>query len=248
MIATDLDDTLLRSDKTVSPRAQRAIQSCRAQGIRAIYATARGETARRELPPGLFDGCALMNGALGFAGEAPVYERRIPAGTTRDMLIRLDALGLQIAAQVHGLHHANFDVCARWPNIPRDWVTGIDGIERDADKLYTVIERPEQVGLIRALLGDALHMYVSRDNLAMIMHSEASKSSAVLAIAAAWGIAPGEIVAFGDDLNDIDMLRACGIGVAMGNASDEVRAAADQVCATNEQDGLAEWLEKNLPT
>jgi hydroxymethylpyrimidine pyrophosphatase-like HAD family hydrolase len=53
-------------------------------------------------------------------------------------------------------------------------------------------------------------------------------------------------VAFGDDLNDIDMLNHAGVSVAMGNALDEVKAVADYVCDTNDNDGLAKWLEENV--
>ncbi len=55
-----------------------------------------------------------------------------------------------------------------------------------------------------------------------------------------------DIVAFGDDYNDIDMIRECGIGVAMVNAPDDVKAAADIIAATNEEDGVAAELEKML--
>ncbi|MBQ7433328.1 MAG: HAD hydrolase family protein [Lachnospiraceae bacterium] len=55
-----------------------------------------------------------------------------------------------------------------------------------------------------------------------------------------------EIVAFGDDYNDIEMLRACGTGVAVGNALAEVKQAADEVCLTNEEDGVALWLTEHV--
>lgn len=55
-----------------------------------------------------------------------------------------------------------------------------------------------------------------------------------------------ESVAFGDGTNDLTMLREAGIGVAMGNAEQEVRDAADQVTKTNEEDGVADWIERRL--
>ena len=55
-----------------------------------------------------------------------------------------------------------------------------------------------------------------------------------------------EVVAFGDDLNDVDMLRGCGTGVAMANALDEVKLAADEVCGGNDEDGVAKWIEANM--
>ena len=52
---------------------------------------------------------------------------------------------------------------------------------------------------------------------------------------------PEKTAAFGDDFNDIGMLKFCGIGVAMGNAIAEVKSIADDVCLTNDEDGLAKW-------
>ena len=54
------------------------------------------------------------------------------------------------------------------------------------------------------------------------------------------------VAAFGDDYNDIDMLRACGVGVAVDNALPEVKAAADLLCADCDADGVAHWLETNV--
>ena len=59
------------------------------------------------------------------------------------------------------------------------------------------------------------------------------------------GIAVENIAAFGDDTNDIGMLRAAGIGVAMQNAISEVKAAADEICGECDEDGVAVWLEAN---
>ena len=53
-------------------------------------------------------------------------------------------------------------------------------------------------------------------------------------------------VAFGDDYNDIEMLRDCGIGVAVANAIPEVKTAADYICDTNDNDGVAKWLEERV--
>jgi len=59
-------------------------------------------------------------------------------------------------------------------------------------------------------------------------------------------LAESEIVAFGDDYNDVDMLTDFGIGVAMGNAVGKAKAVADYVCLGNGEDGIAKWLEGNV--
>ncbi len=54
------------------------------------------------------------------------------------------------------------------------------------------------------------------------------------------------VVAFGDDINDQEMVKNSGIGVAVANAIDEVKAVADYICDSNDNDGVAKWLEKNV--
>ena len=54
------------------------------------------------------------------------------------------------------------------------------------------------------------------------------------------------MVAFGDDFNDIGMLQFCGKGIAMKNAIPEVKAIADEICLSNEEDGVAKWITENL--
>ena len=79
-----------------------------------------------------------------------------------------------------------------------------------------------------------------REWLCEIAPAGTTKWSGVAAVAASWGIAAHEICAVGDDLNDLPMIRGAGLGVAMGNAADEVRAAADVVVGTHDGTGIAD--------
>jgi hydroxymethylpyrimidine pyrophosphatase-like HAD family hydrolase len=74
-----------------------------------------------------------------------------------------------------------------------------------------------------------------------------NKGHALEAFAAKNGIGPDEVMAFGDSENDLTMLKAAGTGVAMGNALPEVKAAADIVTLSNDEDGVAALIEKYVP-
>jgi len=78
------------------------------------------------------------------------------------------------------------------------------------------------------------------------LHADANKWAAMQRLAAYWGIATAEIAAFGDDCNDMDMLRHCGTGVAVANALEEVKAIADAVCGSNDDDGPAHWIAEHI--
>ena len=75
---------------------------------------------------------------------------------------------------------------------------------------------------------------------------EATKENAILKACEICGIALEDVTAFGDDAPDIGMLKLCGTGVAMGNAIDSVKEAADIVIGSNDADGIAKYLEQRL--
>ena len=222
MIALDLDGTLLRDDKTVSDYTLSVLRKCREKGVKVIYATSRGHSATRLVPDDLFDGFVRMGGAVAYAG-------------------------IRFAAELNAWHFANFDVSKEW-----DWLTYYEHadfgtLDIEAEKMYALPGNQQETDLIYKLLPAGLRIIPARDeNFTMIMHEQATKAKASFALARYWGIDKAEVAAFGDDLVDIDMLEYFGAGVAMGNALDEAKAVADYVCDTNENDGVARWLEENV--
>lgn len=80
--------------------------------------------------------------------------------------------------------------------------------------------------------------------LVQIMHASVSKESAVTRVLDDMGMAPAEVMVFGDDLNDLGLFRLCGFPVAMGNAIQELREAAAYITASNDGDGVAVAIEK----
>ena len=75
---------------------------------------------------------------------------------------------------------------------------------------------------------------------------KATKENAIQALCSHMKLSAQKIAAFGDDFNDIGMLKLCGKGIAMQNAIAEVKAAADETCPANQEDGVARWIEKLL--
>ena len=247
MIVVDLDGTLLKSDKTISDFTKDTLKSCRENGIKIVYGTARGESAKSHAPAEMFDGRINMNGAVARAKEKLLYNSMIKMDLARDLLVACDKYGLKTAAQSDGIHYSNFDVNGEWPEMRRNFqITDFRRHNIDAEKLYTVVRNNSDVEFIKRYIPSDLYLTVSRDGLAMIMHADATKMKAINALADYWAIGKEEIVAFGDDLNDIDMLVGCGVGVAMGNGVDEVKVIADEVCETNDDDGVARWINLRI--
>src|SRR5205807_2650216 len=99
---------------------------------------------------------------------------------------------------------------------------------------------------LERLFAGKLYITQSAPRLVEIMHPDVSKDKALRIITQRLGIVPEEVVAFGDNHNDIGMLRFAGLGVAMGNAHDEVKEAADYVTSSNTEEGVAAVIEKLL--
>jgi len=249
MIAVDLDDTLLRDDKTISDRTKAALDKCRDKGIKLIFATGRGQSAQTFLPSGFFDGCVKMNGAVAYAGDLLVYEKLVSTAHARDLLLAADRTEVQIVVEKDGWHYANFDVISIWG---LGWLTGYEisdfkTLDISADKIYALPKSDLEIELLKSHLPEGLYLITARtNNFTMILHKDANKARGIAALAAHWGFTIDNVVAFGDDTNDLEMLQYCGIGIAMGNAIDEVKSVADNVCDTNENDGIAKWLEEHV--
>jgi len=249
MIAVDLDDTLLRDDKTVSDITKKTLEKCRDKGIKVIFATARGQSAQTLIPSDLFDGSVQMNGAVAFAGDIQIYRKQVSSVNARDLLFAADSAGIQIVVEKEGWHYANFDVIALWGS---GWLTGYEisdfkALDIEADKIYALPKSDSEIELLKRHLPEGLYLITARtDNFTMILHEDANKAKGVASLAEHWGFTIDNVVAFGDDTNDLEMLQHCGTGVAMGNAIDELKSVADCMCDTNENDGIAKWLEEHV--
>ena len=249
MIVTDLDGTLLRTDKTISEQTRRLLRRCREAGLKVVYATGRGGSAERMVPNELFDGRITMNGAVARVDERVVYSRLIPHRAARPILVACHNRGMRITSERSGMHYSNFMVSDVWPPITNFKIVDFSQHDLDAEKIYTPNPTREDILFIEQLLPDDLYFVATADGsgfLGQIMHKNATKAKAVAALAQHFDITQSEIAAFGDDLNDIDLLSCAGIGVAMANAVDEVKAVADFICLSNDEDGIAGWINANL--
>lgn len=105
---------------------------------------------------------------------------------------------------------------------------------------------------IRKLYNQLLEMktdivfYHSKPTYLEIMNKDVSKSLAIKQLAEKYVVKQSEIIAIGDNFNDIDMIKYAGLGVAMGNAPLEVKQAADVITSTNDNDGIVQVIEKYL--
>jgi len=119
----------------------------------------------------------------------------------------------------------------------------------DVQKVQVYPGDPEKRRALLQALPEAFPALLPTSSIAEnieINAAAANKGQALLALAAHLGLRPEQTMAFGDGLNDVTMLRDAGIGVAMGNASDELKALADLTTASCDEDGVAQTIEQFL--
>jgi len=251
LIACDLDKTLLRTDKTISAYTLDVLERCRSRGILLAYATARAKTASEpfvdETKPDIIISDA---GALVRMGNEVIHRAVLPSETVSKIMNILhsgERVGYITASTDIGLL-VNYEVDANdadWKDWNPVYVNFSAGINHDIYKFSPEITEDWMNDSIMKLPGISYAPFHG-ENWCHIGSQGVSKWTAIRKVAEHLGIGIEYIVAFGDDFSDIDMLKNCGIGVAMGNAIDEVKAVADQICESNDDDGVARWLEGSL--
>ena len=249
MIVTDLDGTLLQSDKRISDYTAEILGRCREKGHKLVFATARPLRAVRLYADSIpLDAMIIHGGSIVYANDTELFRYGIPAEMARNILLSLrrDYPGARLCAEINDTLYANYTVPIEWNHTEAVFTDFTDLPERMVEKILIHVSSMEEMAdLVRYLPGD-LYIEITERTLALVMNREATKLKGVQALCRHFGIALEQVVAFGDDYNDMGMLKGCGLGVAMGNALDEVKAVADETCGTNDEDGVARWLAGRL--
>lgn len=264
LIATDLDGTLLDSSAVVTPRTRAALDVARARGIHVVPVTARQPIGLRAIAAeaGFADWALCGNGAYAtnLADGRMLFAEELPPETIRTLAeaLRESVPGLLFASVREGgetfvAQHGYAEVAdyadhKRHPHtmggVPLDQVLA-------APSLKLVIRHPE---LAPSVLFDTLRdlgltgfeATLSGAPFVEVMAEGVTKATGLARLCDHLGIRRDDVVAFGDALNDVEMLRWAGHGVAMAGAEDVVVEAADEVAASNDDDGVARVIERML--
>ncbi|MDQ0645878.1 Cof subfamily protein (haloacid dehalogenase superfamily) [Microbacterium natoriense] len=264
LIATDLDGTLLDSTGTVTSRTRRALDAARARGIHVVPVTARQPIGLRAIAAEAgFDGWALCgNGAYAtnLVDGRMLFAEELPPETIRTLAqaLRASIPGLLFASVREGgetfvaedgyAEIADYSDHKRHPQtmggVPLDQVLA-------APTLKLVIRHPElSPGVLFEALRDlglvGFEATLSGAPFVEVMAEGVTKATGLARLCEHLDVSQSDVVAFGDALNDVEMLRWAGHGVAMAEAEDVVRDAADEVAASNDDDGVARVIERML--
>jgi Cof subfamily protein (haloacid dehalogenase superfamily) len=258
LIVTDLDDTLLRDDLTISERSRRTIKRAMDRGCTVAVATGRMYPSAipyaRML--GLKGPILCCQGAqiADIETGSTIKITGVPKALAAEALRFAEARGLYI--QYYSTEQYFFEkACEQSDYYGR--MAGVQGSELgrkcsealdfDPVKLL-IIASPPRIREVYAealdAFGGRLEIAISKSNYLELTHPDANKGGAVKALAALMGIPREQVMAVGDALNDLPMLRFAGLGVAVANGDEKVKAEAGAVTASNEEDGVAVAIEE----
>lgn len=263
LIASDVDGTLLDDDEKVTARTRAAVTAAVESGTQFVIATGRPP---RWVPP--------VVDALGFAPMAVCANGAVLYDPATDRVLTAHTLGADVLAELaeiatrlipgaglaverigHSAHDAATPQFVSSPGYEHAWLNP----DNTEVSLTDLLSEPAIKLLIRkagarsedmaAVLADPVGehgdiTFSTNNGLIEVMPVGISKASGVADLAGPLGIDASEIVTFGDMPNDVPMLRWAGLGVAMGHGHPEALAAADEITATNNEDGVARVLER----
>ncbi|NLT29142.1 MAG: HAD family phosphatase [Propionibacterium sp.] len=257
-VAIDIDGTLLSSRKVVLPSTVEWIARARAAGAHVMISSGRplsgirGQVERGGLTTPL--ALSGYNGAIARTSDGEVFANHtMPAEVTRevlrfgrgrpgsrmacvdDRLVTDDLDGLLVRQEIEG----NL--------MTAEVVEDLDEVTEPMHKVLFVGSPDDTLVTEEALLtefGDRLAITRSAPIYCEVSMPDATKGASLQAYCDHYEIAIEQSIVFGDAHNDLSMIHAAGLGVAMGNAHDDVKAAADRVTASHDDDGIALVLQE----
>jgi Cof subfamily protein (haloacid dehalogenase superfamily) len=273
LLALDVDGTLLDPAGQLRPTVQHAVMAVQERGVRVVLCT--GRRFRTALPLAqqlqLCGPAVVHNGALlkDVQSGTTLHQCYMPVDVYTQAFTLLRQCGMPMV-YIDAFHEAvdiltegldrlhpfqrlylqdHLTHCRIVPDMATPPAYGVVMMSVMADETYLRGLRPQ---IQQALEGRArVNMLINKNYqgyILEILHPSASKWDALQRWAHLEGIATEDIIAVGDDENDLELIRHAGLGIAMGNATETVKAAADFITGTNAEDGLVHALQRFILT
>lgn len=257
LVVSDIDGTLIRKDKTLSDGNVAAAHRLSEAGVPMTLISARPISGMRWIGgrmglPGPF---GAFNGGVIFTADGTILEHHtLDEGVARQVLAHLESYpiirwlfadGAWFASEADGEHTPREVLSA---NVSPVLGPDFGDNAAHADKIVAVTDDAALLDRIeaevKALVGDDATVARSQTYYLDITAPAANKGAGIAALARAFGVALDETAALGDQANDLPMFACTGFSVAMGQAPDHVKQAAKEVAATNDDDGVADAIDR----
>ncbi|MFA6075965.1 MAG: Cof-type HAD-IIB family hydrolase [Negativicutes bacterium] len=265
LIATDLDDTLLGKGGTISEYTENVVREVKKRGIIMAACTGRMfESAMNHIRHMEFEDVIICaNGALvrELKSDKVLLHRPLSIEKYQTLLDLAQSKSWPLIAcyndQMYSDSWNEFLIKYRDKylhdelNAVRINIVGAEFFRAifQPEKILLIIEAPEiyvAQEFLRKIYGAEYEIAISKPPCLELTDKSATKGQALTWLAGYYGLTMSEVLAFGDSYNDFDMIKNAGTGVAVANAVPELLAVADCVTLSNDEDGVANYIEKNI--
>lgn len=261
LIVMDMDGTLTNRDKQITPRTRAALIKAQELGATLVLASGRPTHGlykeAYELCMDTYGGILMsFNGAKvnEFPSEKELYNHVVPKKCKRPIINNARALNMNVM-----IHDGAYVVVEKEDTYKSDYEASICNMElKVVEDLNAYVEQYDpnkflisapsdylkmQLEDFRLPFGDMLTICTSAPFYIEVVDNGIDKGGTLHQLCERLSISREEVIAFGDEMNDLTMLQYAGCGVAMGNAVKPIKLIADQITASNDEDGIAEVLE-----
>ena len=239
----DIDGTLFKlHTNEMSSKTLEALQKLRANGIKICIATGRTPMGLPKFEGIEFDAYLTYNGSYCYADDATIFSNSIPKDDVKQILRNAEKMGKPVTVALKSQISSNGvddDLKSYMAVENLDLNVSDDFYEKAEDEVYQVMLAccPDEYD---GILENVEHAKIATwwDKAIDIIPANGGKGMGIEAMLRYYGFDKSEALAFGDGNNDIEMLQAVGTGVAMGNASEDLKVVADDVCKDVAEDGI----------
>lgn len=243
----DIDGTLINEDKQISDDTAEAVRELQSRGVEAVIATGRAPYFFAPLAERLgIDSFVSLNGAhVVYKGE-PIFSREIPRESVGALVDYAAKQNHPLVFQGHSSYYANESSHPHMVESVSSLKVDFPGFDphfwknESIYQMFLLCEEHEEHLYHEVVPG---LRYIRWHHKAMdVIPSDRSKAQGIEALLRHIRMAPEEAVAFGDGLNDKEMLKSVGLGIAMGNSHDELKPFADYVTTRVDEGGIRNGL------
>jgi 5-amino-6-(5-phospho-D-ribitylamino)uracil phosphatase len=241
MLALDMDGTLLNEEKEISEENRKWLAEAARAGVTVMFSTGRGRQSAMPYAEqlGLTSPMVLVNGSEVWKSPDELSKRTLmPVEWIRTM--RQMALDYDVwywAYAVEGIFNRENWPAAAETESAMGWLK-FGFYSENLAKLPEIRRILEGWGTLEITNSHPFNLELNPKGI--------SKASGLRDVCGMLGIEMSQVIAMGDSFNDLSMLREAGLGVAMGNAQDEVKAEADAVTSSNDEDGVARVIREYI--
>ena len=247
----DIDGTILPFGRSEpSQKTVFALNELQKNGILLCVATGRCAAALPKLTGISFDVFMTYNGSYCYTGNDVICTCPLPAEDVLQILENTKRMNraISISNGRFTVSNGTDEDLETYYSFSKSKNIIADDFElRCREEIYQIMlscSPSEYDEILRGTTGTSVQAWW--DKAADLVSADSGKGKAVESILSYFGFSKEEAIAFGDGSNDISMLQAVGTGIAMGNSNDDVKAAADAVCESADDDGVYHYLHDNI--